>query len=427
MIIHVVQPLETIQSIATKYNLPVDKIILDNELPNPNNLVLGQTIVILYPKEIYTVQDGDSIISIANNFGVSPMQLLRNNPSLINREFIYPGETIVISFVDEKIGPIATNGYTYPFIDKDILRKTLPFLTYLTIFAYGVTKEGNLLDINDSEIIQMTKDFGVAPIMLITLTTNQRIFSSDVTHSILSSREKQEFLIDNILNMLKTKGYYGLNIDSGYLLLEDKDPFVNFLNLLTTRLNSEGFIVICTLTPQTFIVSNFKELDYTSIGRVVNRVILLSYEWGFSFGPPLSVTSYDLVRQFLDEAIIQISPDKIFLGIPSIGYNWQLPYIENVSKVYSVSNRAAINLAVEVGATIFFDELLQAPHFHYFDDSTGVSVPHIVWFKDARSINSLVKFVPDYGLYGVGIWNIMSFFAQLWIVINSQYEIISVL
>ncbi len=34
-----------------------------------------------------------------------------------------------------------------------------------------------------------------------------------------------------------------------------------------------------------------------------------------------------------------------------------------------------------------------------------------------------VKLAPQYGFYGVGVWNIMRFFPQMWLVINSQYEI----
>lgn len=55
MIIHVVQPGETITSIAEFYNIPVHRLILENEILNPSNLVIGQTIVIVYPLLNHTV------------------------------------------------------------------------------------------------------------------------------------------------------------------------------------------------------------------------------------------------------------------------------------------------------------------------------------------------------------------------------------
>ena len=47
MIIHVVQPGETIATIADNYGKPVERIILENGLDDPDNLVVGQTIIIL--------------------------------------------------------------------------------------------------------------------------------------------------------------------------------------------------------------------------------------------------------------------------------------------------------------------------------------------------------------------------------------------
>ncbi|HCD42715.1 MAG TPA: peptidoglycan-binding protein, partial [Lachnoclostridium sp.] len=72
MIIHVVQPGETIYSISEYYKIPVNRLILENGITNPDNLAIGQTIVIVQPETLYTVQAGDSLESIAEQHGVSP-------------------------------------------------------------------------------------------------------------------------------------------------------------------------------------------------------------------------------------------------------------------------------------------------------------------------------------------------------------------
>lgn len=51
---------------------------------------------------------------------IAVLQLLRNSPYLSDREFIYPGETLVISYADNIIMKLSINGYAYPFIDKDL-------------------------------------------------------------------------------------------------------------------------------------------------------------------------------------------------------------------------------------------------------------------------------------------------------------------
>lgn len=167
MTIHIVQSGETIYSIADRYGVSVDRLILDNGILKPSRLVVGETIVILRPEMSYTIQEGDTLASIADKHEVTVFQLLRNNPYLSDREYIYPGETIVISYEEDKIRTIATNAYVYPFVDMNTLRRTLPFLTYLTIYSYEVTREGEINDIDDIEIIQTAKAYGVVPIMIL--------------------------------------------------------------------------------------------------------------------------------------------------------------------------------------------------------------------------------------------------------------------
>lgn len=72
MNIHVVQPGDTLSSIAINYGVSEAKLLQDNELINPDNvcppgtLIPGQTIVIVYPVQTYEVQPGDTLDGIAN-------------------------------------------------------------------------------------------------------------------------------------------------------------------------------------------------------------------------------------------------------------------------------------------------------------------------------------------------------------------------
>ena len=69
--------------------LMLKKIMIDNGLDSTNNLVIGQTIVITYPKQTHIVQQGDTLQNIADTYQVTPMQILRNNPYLSDREYFF--------------------------------------------------------------------------------------------------------------------------------------------------------------------------------------------------------------------------------------------------------------------------------------------------------------------------------------------------
>ncbi|MDF2514586.1 MAG: Peptidoglycan-binding lysin domain protein [Herbinix sp.] len=424
MIIHVVQPGETINSISALYNIPVGRLILENGINNPDNLVIGQTIVIVQPELVYAIQAGDTLLSIAEQHDVSVMDLLRNNPYLSDREYIYPGETIVISYQTNKIRTIATSGYAFPYINRAVLRKTLPFLSYLTIFNYRVTSEGDIMiGDDDSELIQLAKNYGVAPMMFISTFTREGTSSSEVIFNILNNLKVQDQVIDNTLSILKSKGFYGVNIYAEYINLENIDIVADYLKRAADIFHAEGYRVLITVTPQMNLDSqmiSFDKLDYSKLAESVDAVVFASYEWGRSFSFPSSIAPVNVLRGLLDFAVKIVPPKKIFIGLITIGYDWQLPYVPGASVANAITPESAIQIAAEYGATIQFNEAAQAPYFYYMD---GEQQLHVIWFKDARSYEAIAGLVPEYGLQGLSIWTIMNFNTQMWFVINTEYDI----
>lgn len=423
MIIHVVTPGETLFSIAQRYGVPESRLLTDNELEADTPLVVGQTLVIQFPEQTYTVQEGDTLTSIAEALGVSVNQLLRNNPGLNGLSVVYPGQTLVVSYIQEKQGTMSVNGYAYPFIDRDVLRKTLPYLTYITLFTYGFTPEGTLVTIDDDEVLAITREYGVSPILLLSTLTPEGTFSNQLAHILLNDLALQNRLIDELLALMAQKGYEGLDVDFEYILPEDRDAFVDFIRLTTDRMNAAGYTVITALAPKTSGDQPgllYEAHDYAALGEASNAVLLMTYEWGYTYGPPMAVAPINKVRQVLDYAVTVIDPAKIFMGIPNYGYDWTLPFVAGESRAQSLSNVGAVDLARRVGAEIQYDETAQAPFFNYYDEEGR---QHEVWFEDARSIQAKLALIPEYGFQGASYWNIMRYFPQNWLVLNALYNI----
>lgn len=427
MIIHVVQPGESIFSIAALYNTSPQKIIIDNELTNPNDLVPGQTLVILIPEVVHVVQPGETLADIARSYGTTTVNLLQLNPFIEYADQIVPGDQITISNTADKRGIIYTLGYTYPHINRTVLMKTLPYLTYLTIFTYGITEEGELIDIEDEDLIRIARDFGVAPLMLISTLSEQGTFSNELAHIILNDPQVQDNLIENVLENLRQKGYAGLDIDFEYVLPEDEEAFINFIQKIYDRISPEGYILFTALAPKTSADQPgllYEAHNYPRIGEASDRVLLMTYEWGYTYGPPMAVSPIDKVREVLDYAVTEIPRDKTYMGIPNYGYDFILPYVQGVSRADSVSNVEAVELAADVGAAIQYDEVSQAPYFIYYDDQGR---QHRVWFEDARSTLAKLDLYSEYGFEGVGYWNIMRYFPQNWLIVSNLYDIAKIL
>ena len=422
MKIHTVQPNETIYTIAEAYDIPVERLLKDNSLPPNYNLNIGQSLLITYPERTYIVEDGDTIESIAEKNGVSVIELLRNNPYLADRDYLYVGEELVISYLHKR--DIKVIGYAFSFINSSILIKTLPYLTYITIINYQVLADGVILSVNDSEILKLAKDYGVIPIMMLSSITSEGRGSYGINHSLLHNEDAQTILINNLLSILRTKGFRGVDLGFQAILPEDIPLYIDFMDRLTTILNERGYEVFVTLVPSTYGYISGVQNDisyFKRIGEIANHVVLLSYSWATAFMPTVAQTTVNFLEDYLKFVIAQIPPEKIFIGLTRLAYDWELPYVEGETTGMGsvLTNSDALNLANLTNAEIKFDDKTETPYYTY--NITGVD--HFVWFKDARSINAIVNLIEEYGLEGVAVWNVMYFAPYTWLVINTQYNI----
>lgn len=425
MIIYVVQAGDTITSIAYKFGVSETRLILENGIANPTDLVIGQTIVITYPQEIYIVKEGDTLSEIALDHGISIMQLYRNNPYLWDREYIFPGEELIISY-DTK-ATITTNAYAFPFISEDILRKSLPYLTYLSILNYKTLRRGEIESFyDDSELIETAKQFGVVPLMLVTSLTIQGERDPEMIYEILLNPDYQDRHAQSMLKVLKEKGYYGVNITVTFLNETNQELYLNYLKRITSLLNKENYLVFITIDPNFIIEENqtiFENVDYSEYNELIDEAYLLRFYWGTQYGPPMPVSSIENITLYLNYIIKMIEPEKINIGFPLLGYDWTLPYIQGFSEANAITLDNAIDLARLMNATILFDDVSETPYFEYTNEGSGRTIKHVVWFVDARTIYAIVNLVLEYGLKGAGLWNIMSYSPQLWLIINSNCKI----
>ncbi|MCB2361579.1 glycosyl hydrolase family 18 protein [Clostridium estertheticum] len=422
MIIHVVKSGENLYEISKLYGVPYNKIADDNELTNPDELVVGQTLVILQGTRKHRILPGQSLYSIAKAYGTTIADLYAANPILNSSIIIYPGQIINIPPSTQKLGSIEVNAYALPGTDMGVLEKTLPNLTYLSIFSYQIQPNGTLKGINDVPLIEAARKAKVAPMMVVTNLKEGGGFDSKLAHTILTNKTVQNELFNNIITTLKYKNYYGLDIDLEYIFPEDRENYNAFLRRAVTTLRPLGYPVTTALAPKPS--GDIKGLlyeahDYPVHGALVNHVILMTYEWGYTSGPPLAVSPINEVKKILDYAVTVIPSKKIFMGIPNYGYDWTLPYVKG-TKATALGNVEAVDLARKVFASIKYDYTSQAPFFNYYDANKK---EHVVWFEDARSMNAKLRTAAKYNLGGVSYWTIGKYFPQAWLVQNSLFNV----
>ena len=421
MDIHVVQPGDTMYRLAQQYGVPMERLIQDNQLEQPAQLVVGQTIVVQYPALTHTVRTGDSLYSIAQMHNTTVAQLLRNNPALQGRDLLFPGQSIVVRYDVRPSGCLAVNGYAYPYIQRNLLRSILPYLSQLTPFSYRF--EGSrLIPLQDEALVSAALQSRTAPLLCLANLDAQEQFSSELVHQLLSSEIQQQSLIAELMEAVDRRGYQGIDVDFEYVPAEDARAYARFLAQLRQALRSRRLPLSAALAAKTSANQPgrlYEGIDYHLIAQAVDFALLMTYDWGYLSGPPMAVAPLPQVRKVVEYALTEFSPEQLYLGIPNYGYNWPLPFREG-NRAVSVNNVEAVRLAWNRHAAIRYDETAQAPWLRYVDEQ---GVEHEVWFEDARSIQAKLNLALEYGLYGVGYWNLDRPFPQNWVVLNSMAQI----
>lgn len=372
--------------------------------------------------DIYVVTPGDTVDRIAASYGVSPESIIENN------QLVYPyalaiGQALLITFpgeIDISSKPsVQIGGYAYTYISPWVLEQTLPFLTELFVFSYGFTFEGDLLPppLDDYWMIQASVSQNVRPILTLTPLDASGQFNNSLITSVVQNESYRQNLISQLLNTMQSKGYLGVDVDFEYIRASDRDAFTEFVNVLAEAMHSYGYTTSVALAPKTSADQPgllYEGKDYGALGAAADFVLLMTYEWGYKYGPNMAVAPLNMVRQVVDYAVTEIPPEKIRLGIPNYGYDWPLPFEQGITAATTIGNVEAVRIAIDNDAIIQFDEVAASPFFNYIRNG----VEHEVWFEDVKSISAKLDLIKEYDLGGAGYWQIMRWWKANWLLVN---------
>ena len=304
------------------------------------------------------------------------------------------------------------------------MEKTLPYLTYISPFTYGFTEEGEILELNDETIRSYASREGTESLMHLSTLTVEGNFSNILASNLLNNQSVWPAFADNILSIIKARNFSGLDIDFEFVFASEAELYAQLVSYLTSRLNPYGYKVICALVPKSSDNQQgdfYQGHNYSLLGQAANFVFVMTYEWGYTYGPPMAVAPINGVRNVLSYAVSKIPSSKILMGIPNYAYDWALPYEKGISRALLLGNDEAAALAFDKNSEIKFDTGAQTPYFEY-KEPDGKN--HVVWFEDARSINEKLKLIDEFNLAGAGYWNMMRPFNANWALLDYYYKIL---
>ncbi len=424
--IHVVRAGESLWSIAQSYGTTVDVVVQANQIPEPDQLVVGQALVVPIYGHFYTVRAGDSLWSIAQRFQMNYLTLAQING-------INPYQTLPVGLRlyipprtksnTEALAYIEPRGDTVSEAVLNQAREASPYLTYLALFSYEARRDGSLKIPPAGQIPDIARQ-SEAVMSLVVTNLEEGSFSGELAQDILQSSAVQEVLLNNILDEARRVGNVkDIHFDFEALPASQREAYVQFLRRATEKFHPAGYLVSAALAPKTSDEAQGPwqiAHDYGAIGGVVDFVVLMTYEWGYITGPPMAVSPINEVERVLNYALTKMPASKIMMGQNLYGYDWPLPFVQGQTRATALSPQRAIELAKRYHAAIQYDTTAQAPYFHYVNEE-GQS--HIVWFEDARSIQAKFDLMKKLNVRGIAYWRLGLPFPQNWLLLGDNFNI----
>lgn len=274
-------------------------------------------------------------------------------------------------------------------------------LDSMAAFLHPVDANGRLSGKASKRAVEAARSAGVRTLALVHNLTASG-FDAKRAHALLQNTNSRAKAIADILDILEEGGYDGVNIDLENVYASDRSKLTAFMTEVAEKLKPRGYLVTISVPAKTADHAGAEwvgAFDYYALGRVCDRVMLMTYDEHSQTSGPGPIASYNWVEKVVRYAITQMPRAKILLGIPAYGYDWNL----QTGRVAAVPYRQVMNRAKSLSIDPSWDAAARSPHFKYVDTS---GARHEVWFESSESIKPKLDLVTKYGLGGVAIWRL---------------------
>ena len=214
-----------------------------------------------------------------------------------------------------------------------------------------------------------------------------------------------------MVNFLKNNSFDEINIDLEGVNKNNKENFLKFIEKLADKmgvLNYRLGISIPAKTENHVDTGWAGAYDYERLGRLVDKVIIMAYDYHWPGGPAGPIAPLSWVYDVIDYVIMQISNKKIYIGVPFYGYDWIINK-EN-KKAKGLSYHQIMKLKEKYDGTIEWDQESETPYYCYESEDEK----HEVWFENINSILKKLDLMNKFQIKGAAFWRLGLEPPELW-------------
>ena len=224
-------------------------------------------------------------------------------------------------------------------------------------------------------------------------------------------------LVSDLRPLIDKYKFLDINLDIEYTQSASsgaRDNFTKFVKEVKNELKNNETLTV-EISPTDVIRNSL--IDPKAMGEIADNIVLMAYDYhstsSFVTGPvaPLSgagvMSEYD-VTTAVEKALDLIPPQKLVLGIPLYGYEWesltQVPRSAIIPNTgVAASNRRAEELLSSCSScSAILDKDADEKYISYFDQNLGDY--HTIFYPDKNSTAAKINFTNKFQLGGLALW-----------------------
>ncbi|HEX3027746.1 MAG TPA: glycosyl hydrolase family 18 protein [Clostridia bacterium] len=280
--------------------------------------------------------------------------------------------------------------------------------------TYTADSYGTLTGTAPSDQISYANNNGIKPLALVT-NSDSSGFNSSIARSILEKPTNSQTLINNLVNVVKSNGYKGVNVDFENVPYTDRSYYTQFISNLKNALAPLGYLTTISVPAKTADSPTNSwngAFDYSALGALVDEILLMTYDEHGSWSAAGPVASIGWVTNVVNYAKTVIPSNKLLLGLAAYGYDW------SSAGNKALSLKTIDSLVATYGGAVQWDSTSQSPYYTY-TDTNGAA--HTIWFENSASIGYKCDLVNQNNLLGTGIWRLGLENQAFWGAINTKF------
>ena len=281
-------------------------------------------------------------------------------------------------------------------------------------FLYALDGHGNLSAQADSVLLPLAARQGIQ-VYAVVHNIGQGGFDRGIATRVLTDPGARNRAVASIRELAVSGEYSGIHINFENVPPGHRDHLTRFMSLLAAELHPRGYRLGIAVPAQVEDDPSHGwsgAYDYRALGRIVDHLVVMTYDQHWAGGPPGPVAAIDWVAAVVRHTLQLVPADRVLLGVAAYGYDWPV----GGGRGQAVTSRHAPRLAARHGVPVRWHEQAQVPYFRYQVGGRD----RIVYFEDARSLAAKLRLVTAHGLAGIAIWRLGTEDPAIWPLISDR-------